>query len=171
MSLTSFSFYIIVMLVYSACVLLEKNNELKKILLLFVSYYLYMTIDWRFCFLLLALTLINYYCGYGIVKSKRQSLRISSLAFAVIGSLAILFYFKYANFFISSIIQIASFGSIKREIPIVKAILPVGISFMTFQAITYPLDLYAGRLKRQSSFRDYSLFMAFFPAAFIGANC
>ena len=168
MSLTSFSFFVFFTLVFIACLFLEKYNEQKKTLLLVVSYYFYMTIDYRFSFLLLFLTLINYYCGNFIVKSESRTIKKISLTFAIITSLSVLFYFKYANFFLESVYQILNLFSMEHEHPIIRVVLPIGISFMTFQAITYPLDLYAKKLNTQSSLKDFSLFMAFFPQLLSG---
>ena len=168
MSLTSPSFFVFFIIVFLACLLIEKHNEHKKTFLLLASYYFYMTIDWRFSFLLLALTLINYYSGYIIVKYKNQTVQKIALTSAIVASLSILFYFKYANFFLESVFHLLSFVSIKNEHPIIEVVLPVGISFMTFQAITYPLDLYKKKLNHQSSLKDFSFFMAFFPQLLSG---
>ncbi len=127
-----------------------------------------MTIDWRFSLLLLALTLINYYAGCAISRFSDKSIQKLSVTISVVLSLAILFYFKYANFFIDSFMALFSFGATTRDQPIINVILPVGISFMTFQSITYPIDLYSNKLKHQATLKDFCLFMAFFPQLLSG---
>ncbi|MCW8890533.1 MAG: MBOAT family protein [Sedimenticola sp.] len=168
MALTSFSFFTFFLIVFIGCLIFENNNRQKKLLLLVVSYYFYMTIDWRFPLLLLALTFINYYIGSYILKEKRIAVKRWLVIIAVTLSLSILFYFKYANFFIESITELLNFGFIDRENPIIKVVLPVGISFMTFQAITYPIDIYTGKLTKRATIIDFSLFMAFFPQLLSG---
>jgi alginate O-acetyltransferase complex protein AlgI len=168
MPLTSLSFFIFFFIVFLACLALQKNNEQKKSLLLVISYYFYMTLDWRFSILLLALTLINYFAGMIISNSNKESTRRISVMIAVSLSLLILFYFKYFNFFIESFTELFTFGTSERETPIISVILPIGISFMTFQAITYPLDLYHKKLTHQASLKDFSLFMSFFPQLLSG---
>lgn len=168
MSLTSFSFFVFFFIVFIINMLLEEHNEKKKTFLLLASYYFYMTIDWRFSFLLFALTFINYYCGKLICEKRNQTIRKLLVTMSLLLSLAILFYFKYANFFIDSFLQLFGGGFFERDQPIIKVVLPVGISFMTFQAITYPLDLYTNKLNKKSSLMDFSLFMAFFPQLLSG---
>lgn len=127
-----------------------------------------MTIDWRFAGLLLLLTFINFYAGYIIVKYQAKAVKKLSVTVAVSLSLAIIFYFKYANFFIESFTNLFHFSFVERETPLLDIVLPIGISFMTFQAITYPLDLYSKKLAHRASLQDFSLFMAFFPQLLSG---
>jgi len=168
MSLTSISFFIFFLIVLFGCLLLRDHNEYKKIFLLISSYYFYASIDLRFTALLLILTLVNYMAGCVLARSKTDILKRASIAFSIIISLGILFYFKYANFFIESIVSIFSIGDNETNKQIINVLLPIGISFMTFQAITYPLDLYTKKLERPSSLVDFSLFMAFFPQLLSG---
>lgn len=168
MSLTSSSFFMFFIVVFGACLMLEQHNMKKKYLLLAASYYFYMSIDWRFSLLLVALTAINHIAGAAVLSATSQRAKQAAVTAAILLSLAILFYFKYANFFIGEIAALLNFGSVDREQILFNVVLPVGISFMTFQAITYPIDLYAGRLKHKASILDFSLFMAFFPQLLSG---
>nr|WP_279625989.1 MBOAT family O-acyltransferase [Malonomonas rubra] len=168
MSLTSFPFFIFYLVIFFVCLLVEDRNEQKKTVLILASYYFYMTIDWRFSFLLLSLTAINYFCGSVILRSNSQRIKKIAVSAALLLSLSILFYFKYANFFIDSVLQLLSFSFFERDQLIIQVVLPVGISFMTFQAITYPLDIYAERIKSSSSIKDFVLFMSFFPQLLSG---
>ncbi len=168
MSLTSFPFFVFYLAVFFVCLMIENKNEQKKSFLILASYYFYMTVDWRFAFLLLSLTAINYYCGAVILKAHSQRTKKIAVSGALILSLSILFYFKYANFFIESVLQLLDFSFFVRDQPIIQVVLPVGISFMTFQAITYPLDIYAKRIESRSSIKDFVLFMSFFPQLLSG---
>ncbi len=168
MSLTSTSFFMFFIAVFGACLLLERHNLQKKWLLLVTSYYFYMSIDWHFSLLLALLTAINYIAGAAVVSFVSKSAKQAAVAAAIVLSLVMLFYFKYANFFIGELAALLNFGFMDREQPLLNVVLPVGISFMTFQAITYPIDLYAGRLSRKASVLDFSLFMAFFPQLLSG---
>lgn len=168
MSNASFSYFIFCFFVLVGCTFLQTNSEKKKSLLLLASYYFYMTLDWRFSFLLMGLTLVNYSAGQIIASSDKSYIRKLALAVAIIVSIAILFYFKYAGFFVESLHDILRFFGASGESPVVDVILPIGISFMTFQAITYPLDLYARKLEYPSSLKDFALFMSFFPQLLSG---
>ncbi|PSW10744.1 MBOAT family protein [Photobacterium sanctipauli] len=168
MPITSFSYFSLVLITFAFCSLIIKGNESKKTFLLIVSYYFYMTFDWRFSLLLLFLTLVNFYSGYVISKSSSQSLKRCSLYLSVVISLGVLFYFKYFNFFLDSFYVVLNHIGIKGQSHITEIILPLGISFITFQAITYPIDVYNNRLSKTASLKDFSLFMAFFPQLLSG---
>ncbi|MDB5748809.1 MAG: hypothetical protein JWP72_3657 [Massilia sp.] len=158
-------FFIAVLLVHR---LLQGQHGWQKLALTVASYYFYATYDWRFLGLLLALTAINFVAGDMVVRASSVRHKRWSIAAAVILSMAILAYFKYLNFFgemVNSLARVLGGGSL---VPYVDVILPVGISFMTFQAITYPIDLYYGRLKQPYSLLDFSLFIAFFPRLLAG---
>jgi len=159
------SFFIVVLVAHR---LLQSSHKAQKIFLTLASYYFYMTIDWRFAGLLLSLTLINFAAGYQVVNGRSNFKRRLSVTLAIIGSLGILFYFKYLNFFGGMANALSQWLGSSSLVPFVDVILPVGISFMTFQAITYPIDLYSGRLKQSCNLSDFSLFMAFFPRLLSG---
>jgi D-alanyl-lipoteichoic acid acyltransferase DltB (MBOAT superfamily) len=96
-----------------------------------------MSIDWHFSLLLALLTAINYIAGAAVVSFVSKSAKQAAVAAAIVLSLVMLFYFKYANFFIGELAALLNFGFMDREQPLLNVVLPVGISFMTFQAITY----------------------------------
>lgn len=168
MAITSFPYFIFCFIVLLITTGLQKNNELKKTFLLIVSYYFYMTIDVRFAGLLVALTVVNFLAGHLISKNLNKHIKKLSLITSVCISLLILFYFKYFNFFIDAVYDLLSIIGLEGRSTVIEILLPVGISFMTFQAITYPIDLYKGTLKHRSSLKDFSLFMAFFPQLLSG---
>lgn len=168
MSITSFTFYFAFILIFVISILLRKHGTQRKSFLLIVSYLFYALVDWRFPILLLFLSLFNFAIGNKILtlnKSKQQKLY---LFLAVIGSLAILFYFKYANFFIEQATSILGFGIVERQQYLLNVLMPVGISFMTFQAITYPIDCFRKNIDKAASPLDFALFMAFFPQLLAG---
>jgi D-alanyl-lipoteichoic acid acyltransferase DltB (MBOAT superfamily) len=127
-----------------------------------------MTLDWRFAGLLLFLVVVNHAAGQFIAAHTARRLRQAALAAALVSSLGVLAWFKYLNFFAeqaSAVLQL--FGGLSA-LPVVEVVLPVGMSFLVFQAVTYPLDLYLGRLQKPSSLPDFLLFMAFFPRLLSG---
>ena len=167
MAITSFSFFFLVIASFFVCQFIDKNTT-KKHFLLLVSYYFYMTIDWRFAGILMMLTLVNYGAGHIIKTNTAPHIRKLALSLAIIISLGVLFYFKYLGFLVESFYQFLGQFGLEGRSPFADIILPIGISFMTFQSITYPLDLYSGKLKKQCSIGDFALFMSFFPQLLSG---
>lgn len=137
-------------------------------MLTIASYYFYAALDWRFLGLLLALTGINFLAGAFVSQASSIRQKRAGIWGAVLLSVGILGYFKYLNFFGYMINSLSHWFGGNSLVPFVEVILPVGISFMTFQAISYPIDLYYGRLKRPFGLLDFSLFMAFFPRLLAG---
>ncbi len=168
MSFISFNFLVfyLVTLVLVRGVLTDWKS--RKRLLLCASYYFYMAWDWRFGSLLAALTLINYFLGQRVHDEADGTRRKLYMAVAIIASLGILGYFKYVNFFIESSNALLSAFGFQSALPLLSVILPVGISFYTFQSITYPLDIYRGKLEPIHNFWDFALFISFFPQLVAG---
>lgn len=165
----SFQFlvFLLVVLTLVRCVF-TKNNEAKKSILLFASYYFYMCWDWRFIGLIVFITAINFVCGRQLDRENTDKGKKIWLFISIAASLGMLAYFKYANFFIESFITLLGSMGMNVSSPVINIILPVGISFYTFQSISYTLDIYRGRTKAISSFRDFALFVAFFPQLVAG---
>lgn len=168
MDITGFGY----LLFFSVVLVLHRTFQgrvgAQKWLLIAASYYFYATIDWRFCGLLVVLTLINFIAGYAVSRAKGAAAARSIITCAVLLSIGLLCYFKYVNFFgeiVNSLTHWLGAGSL---VPFVTILLPVGISFMTFQALTYPIDLYHRRLEKPCSATDFILFMAFFPRLLSG---
>jgi len=148
--------------------LLKERFEAKKNVLLIASYYFYMCWDWRFAGLILTITLINYVVGPKIVEARDSRAKKLWLAVSLVSSLGILAYFKYANFFIDSMNVLLVGLGVDSDLPLLNILLPVGISFYTFQSISYTLDIYRNRTEPVSSLRDFALFVAFFPQLVAG---
>ena len=168
MDITGFGylvFFSVVLVLHRA---LQGRQETQKWLLIGASYYFYATIDWRFCGLLAVLTLINYVAGQAVARTLDRGAARRAIAGAVVLSLGLLCYFKYLNFFGSMLNSLTAWLGGGALVPFVNILLPVGISFMTFQALTYPIDLYGRRLDRPGRATDFILFMAFFPRLLSG---
>ena len=169
MSFQSFHFLAFFLLVLLAVRWLFKEKfEAKKNVLLIASYYFYMCWDWRFAGLILTITVINYIVGPKIARAQDSRTKKVWLAVSLVSSLGILAYFKYANFFIDSMNILLMGLGIDSDLPLLNILLPVGISFYTFQSISYTLDIYRGRTEPVSSLRDFALFVAFFPQLVAG---
>lgn len=168
MAFQSIHFAIFLFCLAVAVALFTKSNASKKNLLLLASYYFYACWDWRFIFLLGGLSVFNFYVGKKIYDSANRSQRKGWLAISLLGSLGTLCYFKYANFFSENLDAfIAMLGLTSHDV-ILQVLLPVGISFYTFQCLSYTLDIYKGTLKPITSLRDFALFVAFFPQLVAG---
>jgi D-alanyl-lipoteichoic acid acyltransferase DltB (MBOAT superfamily) len=148
--------------------LLRRYPDTTKTVLLIASYYFYMCWDWRFAGLILAITIINFYTGPRIHRARNALEARRWLAASIIPSLGILAYFKYANFFIESLNQALGAIGIAADLPLLNVLLPVGISFYTFQSISYTLDIHRKKVEPVSSFRDFALFVVFFPQLVAG---
>jgi alginate O-acetyltransferase complex protein AlgI len=166
--ITGFGYLVFLVVVLVAHSFLEGRHLAQKLLLIAGSYYFYATVDWRFCGLLLALTIINFLAGRTVARAGSTRDQRRAIGAAVILSVGLLCYFKYLNFFGAMVNSLTEWLGTGSLVPFVNVLLPVGISFMTFQAITYPIDLYYKRLDKPSSLTDFALFIAFFPRLLSG---
>ena len=138
----------------------EKRLRIRHILLLLASYVFYGWWDWRFCFLMLALTLVAHVCALQMNTPRRKA----ALVIGVVVPLLVLGLFKYYNFFVDSFC--AAFGLTRAGT--LRIILPVGISFYTFQSLSYTIDVSRGKLKAERDFIRTALYIAFFPQLVAG---
>ena len=168
MNITGFGYLVFLAAVLGAHHLLRGRHAAQKWLLTAASYYFYATVDWRFCGLLLGLTLINYAAGSVVARAGNAVVARRAIAAAVLFSIGLLCYFKYLNFFGAMVNSVTAWLGAGSLVPFVNILLPVGISFMTFQAITYPIDLSGKRLDKPCSLGDFALFIAFFPRLLSG---
>jgi D-alanyl-lipoteichoic acid acyltransferase DltB (MBOAT superfamily) len=146
----------------------NKNKSWQNSLLIIASYYFYACWDWRFLFLLVFSTLLDYFSGIQIEKSK--SVKESKLWFwlSVIINLGFLGVFKYYNFFATSFTELINGFGFQVNPFLIKVVLPVGISFYTFHGLSYVIDIYYKRIKAETNFIDYSLFVSYFPLLVAG---
>lgn len=142
------------------------NNTCRKAFLLGASYYFYAFWDYRFLSLIIISTLIDYSVGSALGKTQKQRTRNLLLATSLFGNLGILFFFKYFNFFITSFK--AMLMPLNINVHSLDIILPIGISFYTFQTLSYSIDIYRKKLKPSTSFLDFAVFVAFFPQLVAG---
>ena len=133
------------------------------------SYLFYGWWDWRFLGLILLLTTLNYYFGFLIAQTSSTSRRRKFYLFlSMASSLGILGFFKYFNFGITNLMGILESLGFQANWGTLRIILPVGISFYTFQTMSYCIDLYRGELPLERSFLKFATFVAFFPQLVAG---
>lgn len=169
MFFNSISFAIFLPIVFFLYWFLGKERlKLQNILLLVASYFFYACWDWRFLFLLLFSTLLDYYTGIMMGKAKRLSIKKIWFWLSISINLGFLGIFKYYNFFVSSFAEGLSALGFQVNAGTLDIILPVGISFYTFHGLSYVIDIYKDRIKPERNFIDYSLFVSFFPLLVAG---
>ena len=169
MLFNSISFAIFLPIVFSLYwFMTNKNLKLQNLLLLVASYYFYACWDWRFMFLLMFSTFLDYYTGLKIEESKNQNLRKFWLWLSVGINLGFLGFFKYYNFFAESFAEMLQNFGLQVNPWTLKVILPVGISFYTFHGLSYVLDIYFKRIKAERNFVEYAVFVSFFPLLVAG---
>jgi len=155
-----FSVMLIIALVWS--------RTLQVVTLLLASYVFYMSWNPMFIFLILFSTVKDYIAGLGMDTCKRRWGRILWLVFSCVSSLGLLAFFKYYNFFIGSINQLFACVGVKSLLPILGVTLPVGISFYTFQSMSYIIDVFRKDTKAEKSFLHFATYVAFFPQLVAG---
>jgi D-alanyl-lipoteichoic acid acyltransferase DltB (MBOAT superfamily) len=136
--------------------------KLQNLLLLAASYFFYACWDWRFLFLLLFSTLLDFFTGNKIHSSDGKNKKRFWLWLSIVVNLGFLGVFKYYNFFAESFAEVLSFVGIKANVSSLNIILPVGISFYTFHGLSYVIDIYRNKIAPEKNIVDYSLFVSFF---------
>jgi D-alanyl-lipoteichoic acid acyltransferase DltB (MBOAT superfamily) len=137
-------------------------------MLLVASYLFYASWDWRFLTLILITTCTDYLCGRLIFKTSDQKRRKVYLFTSCFINLGILGFFKYFNFFADSLQNLGSFIHLDFKKTTLDIVLPVGISFYTFRALSYSIDIYRKKISPVDNFLDFALFVSFFPQLFAG---
>ncbi len=169
MFFNSFEFLLFLPLVFlTYWFVLKKSIGLQNALVLVASYLFYGWWDYRFLFLIILSTLIDYIVGLKLVKSQKLAQKKFWLAISIIVNLGLLGIFKYYNFFVDSWMDAWGLLGFKIHSTTLSIILPVGISFYTFQTLSYTIDVYRGKLKPTSSFIAFSAYVAFFPQLVAG---
>ena len=149
--------------------LFQKNLRAQNLLLLISSYVFYGWWDWRFLSLIFLSTIVDYFVGLKIYDSSNKKTKKSYLWISILFNLGLLGFFKYFNFFIDSWIDfLSAFGYQHQSTWTLKVILPVGISFYTFQTMSYSLDIYFKKLKPTKDFISFASFVSFFPQLVAG---
>jgi D-alanyl-lipoteichoic acid acyltransferase DltB (MBOAT superfamily) len=166
MLFNSLQFAVFFAVVYGLYLVLDHRRQ--NWLLLAASVVFYGSWDWRFLFLLLASTALNYLLGLAIDRASDRKRRRLLLIVSVCGNLSILGFFKYCNFFAQNLVLLIDRMGFSVSPPVLNVVLPLGISFYTFQAMSYTIDIYYGRLKPAKSYLDVTLFVIFFPQLVAG---
>lgn len=146
----------------------RENLKLQNILLLVSSYFFYSCWDYRFLFLLIFSTLLDYFTGIRMYEAKNNSSKKFWFWLSIIINLGFLGVFKYYNFFASSFADALSLLGLKTNFWTLQVILPVGISFYTFHGLSYVIDIYNDKIVPEKNFINYSLFVSFFPLLVAG---
>jgi alginate O-acetyltransferase complex protein AlgI len=144
------------------------RRRYQNVFLVLASWFFYAFWDWRFLGLVILATLSNFWCGAMIGRSGPAARRKAWLILSLIINLGILGYFKYAHFFMDNFVSMANSIGWHVSGVTLRVILPIGISFYVFQSLSYPLDIYGGRLKPTKSLIDFAAFVAFFPKVVAG---
>jgi len=167
MLFNSFIFFIFLLVILPIFYILP-NKRTKNLFLLIASYFFYGYWDWRFCILLAVTTLTVFFIGIKLSVTSEKQKRRNLLIISLIVNLGILGIFKYFNFFISSFSMLSNKFGVSLDYLHLNIILPVGISFYTFQALSYVMDIYRGKLEPTKNFIDFALFVSFFPQLVAG---
>ena len=146
----------------------NKNLKLQNFLIVVASYLFYGWWDWRFLSLILFSTLIDYSVGIRLSKQDNISKRKILLWISILVNLGFLGFFKYYNFFLDNFITAFSFFGTPINVKGLNIILPVGISFYTFQTLSYTIDVYKRKLEPTKDFIAFTAFVSFFPQLVAG---
>lgn len=146
----------------------NKNLKFQNFLIVAASYVFYGWWDWRFLSLILFSTLVDYAVGVQLSKETNVKKRKLLLYTSLLVNLGFLGFFKYYNFFLDNFISAFSFFGNDIHSNSLNIILPVGISFYTFQTLSYSIDVYRGKLKPTKDFISFAAFVSFFPQLVAG---
>ncbi|HEY7563560.1 MAG TPA: MBOAT family protein [Acidimicrobiia bacterium] len=155
-------FAVFFMVVLTANWLLMQHPRRWKLFMLCASYFFYASWNWRFLGLLAFTTLVDHTVGGAIHRSDVPRTRRLLLTLGVVVSLSVMGFFKYYGFFVSSLVNLAHSVGLDLSLPILEVILPVGISFFTFQSLSYTVDIYRRKLT-PVPLLDFAVFVSFFP--------
>lgn len=163
-SLTFIVFFIIVLAVYYGM----KNWEHRKIFLLIASYIFYGAWNPPFTLILWLSTIIDWYAALAIFKTSNPKMKRFYLLLSLISNLGMLGFFKYGNFFMENFVGFSHLFGGQSEYHAMDIILPVGISFYTFQTLSYTIDVYRDHMRPAKTFIDFALYVTFFPQLVAG---
>lgn len=160
-------FFVFLVVVVVAYWLLPWRRQ--NVFLLVASYFFYGWWDWRFLCLMAGSTALDYFVALHIARSGNANRRRGLLIFSLVLNLALLGIFKYFNFFVDSFAAcLHAFGGQSVSLPALRILLPPGISFYTFQAIAYIVEVYQRKIEPSESLLDYALFISLFPHLIAG---
>lgn len=145
-----------------------RSISLQNLLVVIASYIFYGWWDWRFLSLILFSTLVDFSVGRGLGKTTNQNTRKLLLWTSIVSNIGLLGFFKYYNFFLDNFINVFTFLGKEISANTLSIILPVGISFYTFQTLSYTIDVYREKLKPTQDFIAFAAFVSFFPQLVAG---
>jgi len=146
----------------------NKNRKIQNLLLLTSSYFFYACWDWRFLFLLIFSTALDFFTGSKMETAKTVASKKFWFWLSISINISFLGVFKYYNFFAESFADIMGNFGLQVNPFTLKVILPVGISFYTFHGLSYVIDIFKNRIKAEHDFIDYAVFVSFFPLLVAG---
>lgn len=147
---------------------LNRRIEIQNGFLLVASYVFYGWWDWRFLSLLVISTVVDYLIGIALGREEESRRRKLLLVGSLVTNLGMLGFFKYYNFFVDSWAEMVRWMGLVPDVRTLNIVLPVGISFYTFQTLSYTIDVYRKRIQPTSNFIAFAAFVAFFPQLVAG---
>ncbi len=169
MLFNSSEFAVFLIIVFALYWIFRRNLTIQNVLLLVSSYVFYGWWDYRFLFLLIFSTFLDYYTGLKIFRAEGKPNKKRWLFISVFVNLGFLGMFKYYNFFAHSFTDLLSTMGFHPDVWLIENIvLPVGISFYTFHGLSYVFDIYNGKIEPRTNFINYSVFVSFFPLLVAG---
>src|SRR5450830_1630689 len=161
------TFAVFFLLVFMGNWLLMPRPRLWKPFILLASFVFYGWWEWRFVLLLALSAVANQLFATAIERAATAAARKWLLAAAVAVNLGVLGWFKYYGFFVTSVVNFLGVFRLQADLPLLRIVLPIGISFLTFRVLSYVVDVYRGKL-RTSSLLDFAVYVAFFPYIMAG---
>ena len=159
-----FWFFLAVFAVYWSL----RENRTRKIWLLLCSYFFYACWNWKFLFLIMASSALDYLVGTMLARTEDPRARRGWLILSLCANLGTIAFFKYYNFFVTSAAALLAWLGLHPSLHTLNIIIPVGVSFYTFHSMSYTIDVYRGKLKPVSSILDLACFIGFFPQMVAG---
>ncbi|NOX59834.1 MAG: hypothetical protein GXP29_13395 [Planctomycetes bacterium] len=156
-------FFVVVFGLYNVLALRAQN-----VLLLVASYFFYGCWDWRFLSLIVISTVVDFVVAKRIEETDDDRRKRRFLLVSVCTNLGILGFFKYFNFFVDSAAAVLTSFGLQANLPTLHIILPVGISFYTFQTMAYTIDIYRGKLRAVRDPLNFAVYVCFFPQLVAG---
>lgn len=163
-SLQFLVFYPVVTLFY----FLLPGLRTRNVLLLIASYYFYMQYRPEYAILMLLSTIVDYSAGLGMSRAKSKGRKKLWFVLSLCGNVGMLFFFKYFNFINQNIGGLLDFFNVSYQPLTLNVLLPVGISFYTFQSLSYTIEIYRGNLEAEKDFLTFALYVSFFPQLVAG---
>ena len=160
--------FVVFFIVVLAAITIIKNRQFQHLFLLSASLFFFYYSSNYLLILLISSILLDFYLGKQIWKTESQQQKKILLALSLAGNLALLGFFKYADFAILQFNILGQELNLNPDIPFLDLALPIGISFYTFQTITYTVDIYRGKLIPSKTLREFALFVSFFPQLVAG---